>query len=225
MTNGSTPPATSGGPIPPWIPLLQPLLIAAIVAALHYAGWSYRQAFLLRSSIDPSSVNGSTIALGVEGLAAIALAAFEWLIASAWLLLAIVVVVAVCVYWDRRRGRPIVIDPSSRAVIRWMTIFAGLGIVAISGTLAGRRAADDRVRNVQRGETWSYHLPKETIEGVLLAQTSELDWVLTCAGVRPLRTADIQQIDGPLFQRVTGVDRSARGRGCAAQGRTVAEAR
>jgi hypothetical protein len=51
---------------------------------------------------------------------------------------------------------------------------------------------------VAHNQVWTYRLDRETIADVTLAQTSDTTWLLTKAGVRPIKTADIRLIDGPF---------------------------
>lgn len=49
---------------------------------------------------------------------------------------------------------------------------------------------------------WIYHLEGKQVSGITLGQSNDMTWVLTKEGVRPLKTAEIQLIDGALFNRV-----------------------
>lgn len=67
-----------------------------------------------------------------------------------------------------------------------------------AGHVAGTIRATDRLENVAHNQAWTYLLERETIADVTLAQTSDTTWLLTKAGVRPIKTADIRLIDGPF---------------------------
>jgi ABC-type Fe3+ transport system permease subunit len=176
------------------------LLVAIALAVLQYAGWTYRQAYLKRFSIDPSGLDSSSVAVGVEGLGAIMTTFAAWAIASMSLF-----VLAVCTWFfirwvERRRGRnEPVLDRTAINMILAGGIAIAIAIVLASGSIAGRRAAEDRIENVRRGETWTYHLDQGAIAGVLIVQTKDTTWILTKDGVRLVRTQDIRSINGPLL--------------------------
>ena len=56
-------------------------VIATILAAIYFAGWTYRQAYFGRFAIDPTNLGGSNIAVAVEGLGAIITTTGAWLTA------------------------------------------------------------------------------------------------------------------------------------------------
>lgn len=179
------------------------LLIAAVLAVLHYAGWTYRQAYLKRFSIDPSSLDSSSVAIAVEGLGAIMSTFFAWIAASLFLFVTGVVMWAF-VYWvERRRGNsgPLA-DQTAILMVQAGGIAFAFLFVLWGGSIAGRKAAEDRIANVQRGEVWTYHLERGIIHGVPVAQGSSTTWLVTEAGVRPIPTADIRLINGPLFDHL-----------------------
>lgn len=177
------------------------LFVAVALAVLQYAGWTYRQAYLKRFSIDPSGLDSSSVAVGVEGLSAIMTTFAAWAIASISLF-ALAVGTWFFIRWtERRRGNnEPVLDRTAIVMVLAGGIALAVAIVLASGSIAGQKTAEDRIENVRRGETWTYHLEREAIAGVLIAQTKETTWILTTAGVRLVRTSDIRLIDGPLFK-------------------------
>lgn len=181
------------------------LIIAIVLAIFNYAGWTYRQAYLKRFSIDPSSLDSSSVAIVVDGVGAIGTTLFAWIAASAFLL-----VVGFCmwvfVWWvERRRGsRGPLADQTAILMFQAGLIAFAFVFVFWGGSIAGRRAAEDRIANVWRGEVWTYHMAREIISGVPIAQGSSTTWLLTKAGVRPIPTTDIRLINGPLFNQLTG---------------------
>jgi len=180
------------------------LIIAIVLAVFNYAGWTYRQAYLKRFSIDPSSLDSSSVAIAVDGVGAIGATLIAWIAASTFLF-----IVGFCmwvfVWWvERRRGSsgPLA-DQTAILMVQTGAIAFAFLFVLWGGSIAGKWAAEDRIANVQRGEVWTYHLARETIPGVLIAQGSSTTWLLTKAGVRPITTTDIRLIDGPLFDQLT----------------------
>jgi hypothetical protein len=202
---------------------LLPLTVVA-AATLYFVGWSYRQSYYGQFALDPASLGGTNIAIAVEGVNALVQMLWQWIKAMQWLMIATVVMLLVVTIVERLRARRAGSTEATTAKTSvsgwtsrpmWIALAAfGSLFVGLSGQLAGRWHARDRVENVRRGETWSYHLSRETIDGVTIAQAGELTWVLTCSGMRPLRTGDIQRIDGPLFQRVMIRGSAPRGGGC-----------
>lgn len=181
------------------------LFVAVALAVLQYAGWTYRQAYLKRFSIDPSGLDSSSVAVGVEGLGAIMTTFAAWATASLSLF-ALAVGTWFFIRWvERRRGKnEPVLDRAAILMVLAGSIALAVAIVLASGSIAGRKTAEDRIENVRRGETWTYHLEREAIVGVLITQTKDTTWILTRAGVRLVRTADIRLIDGPLFEGLIG---------------------
>ncbi len=177
------------------------LLIAVGLAILQFTGWTYQLAYLKRFSIDPSGLGSSNVAIGVEGVTAITSTFAAWANAS----IAIIVVAGVAwpsVRWfERRRGSKGSL--ADRTVIRILQA-GGMALALVmligSGSIAGRKAAADRILNVRRGEVWTYHLKRETIAGVPVAQSQDTTWLLTKGGIRPVRTSEIRLIDGPLLK-------------------------
>lgn len=180
------------------------LLIAIALAVLQYAGWTYRQAYLTRFGIDPSSLESASFAVAVEGLDAILTTIRAWLSASVSLIVTAFVTWRFIRWVENRKGSH---DPvANRAAIRM--IYAGGTMLAIlfillSGKIAGKIAAADRIVEVHQGQVRTYHLEREILVGVPLAQSKETTWLLTKTGVRLIRTVDIRTIDGPLFQELS----------------------
>lgn len=200
-------------------------LTVVIAAGLYFVGWSYRQTYYELFALDPSSLGGTNIAIAVEGVNALVQMLWQWGIAAKWPLVATFAVLLVAAAVERVPAleRKIRVTRASNSETKgamgrasWIALAViGLLFMGLSGPLAAQWRARDRVDNVRQGETWSYHLPHETIDGVTIAQAGDLTWVLTCSGMRALRTSDIQRVDGPLFQRVTHIGSVASKRGCA----------
>lgn len=181
------------------------LLIAIVLAVLHYAGWTYRQAYLKRFSIDPSSLDSSSISIAVDGVGAIGTTFLAWIAASVFLLVA-GVCMWVFVWWvERRRGSS---GPLADQTAILMAQAGGIAFALLfaiwGGSIAGRWAAEDRIADIKNGDIWIYHLERESIPAVPIAQGGSTTWLLTKAGVRPMPTADIKLIDGPMFDRLLG---------------------
>jgi hypothetical protein len=179
------------------------LLIAIVLGVLQYAGSIYRQAYLKSFSIDPSSLDSSSIAVAVEGVGAIKTTIFA-LAAGGILLIATAIATWAFIRWvEHRRGNSgPVADRTAVRMIQAGGIVMTIVIVLTSGTIAGRRAAAERFVEVGQGEVWNYHLKRETLSGVPVAQGKDTTWLLTKAGIRLVRTAEIRLIDGPLFERL-----------------------
>lgn len=179
------------------------LVIAVVLAVLQFSGWTYRQAFLKRFSIDPSSLSSSNVAISVEGFTAIVTTFVAWAIASVSLF-ALAVGAWFFIRWvERRRGNGgTLTDQTSILLAQASCFLLALIIVLASGSIAGREAAEDRIANVRRGEIWTYQLERETIAGVPIAQSNDTMWILTKAGVRLVRTTDIRLINGPLLKKL-----------------------
>lgn len=179
------------------------LIIAIVIAVLNYAGWTYRQAYLKRFSIDPASLDSSSVAIAVDGVGAIGITFFAWIAASVFLLVSGLCMWAFVWWVERRRGSS---GPLADQTAVMMGQAGGIAFALLfvigGGSIAGRWAAEDRIMNVQRGEVWTYHLEREVIPGVLIAQGSSTTWLLTKAGIRPIPTADIRLINGPLFNQL-----------------------
>lgn len=179
------------------------LLIAIILGVLQYAGWTYRQAYLGGFGIDPSSLDSPGMSVAVEGMAAIMSTVWAWGTACAGLI-ATAIGCWIFVHWvERKRGNtgPIA-DRTAIRMIQVGGILLAVTIVLGSGLIAGRKAATNQITVVHQGDVWTYHLGPQTLAGVPVAQSKDTTWLLTKAGVRLIRTADIQLIDGPRFQRV-----------------------
>lgn len=180
-------------------------VVATILAAIYFAGWTYRQAYFGRFAIDPTSLGGSNIAVAVEGLGAIITTTGAWLTAILPLLLVTALTLIAGNLIDRTRAashRPPFFDPLTLFMAR-----VGCGTIVIlilvaAGHVAGTIRAKERIGNITRGEVWTYHLAGKQVAGITLAQSNDTTWVLTKEGVRPLKTAEIQLIDGALFNRV-----------------------
>jgi hypothetical protein len=80
------------------------LIIAIVIAVLNYAGWTYRQAYLQRFSIDPASLDNSSVAIAVDGVGAIGTTFFAWIAASVFLLVSGLCMWALVWWVERRRG-------------------------------------------------------------------------------------------------------------------------
>jgi hypothetical protein len=199
----STDQAARGGSRFPFRVVDSALIIAIVIAVLNYAGWTYRQAYLKRFSIDPASLDSSSVAIAVDGVGAIGTTFFAWVAASVFLLVSGLCMWALVWWVERRRGSsgPLADHTAVMMGQAGGIAFALLFVIA-GGSVAGRWAAEDRIANVQRGEVWTYHLKREVIPGVLIAQGSSTTWLLTKAGIRPIPTMDIRLIDGPLFDRL-----------------------
>lgn len=182
------------------------LVIATAVAALYFAGWTYRQAYYQRFAIDPSSLAGSNVAVAVEGLGAILTTTAAWLTAILPLLLMSALVALVARWVDRRRRLGQVGPYFNRVAIFMVRI--GVSTIAIliimaAGQVAGTMKAKDRIANVRSGKVWTYHLSREIVPGVMIAQSNDTTWLLTEKGIRTLKTSDVTLIDGPLFSAVS----------------------
>lgn len=179
------------------------LVIAVVLAGLQFSGWTYRQAFLKRFSIDPSSLNSSNVAISVEGFTAIVTTFVAWAIASVSLF-ALAIGAWFFIRWvDRRRGNDGTLTDQTSILMAQVSCFLlVLMIVLASGSIAGREAAGDRIANVRRGEVWTYHLERETVAGVPIAQSDNTLWILTRTGVRLIRTTDVRLINGPLLKKL-----------------------
>lgn len=183
------------------------LVIATAVAALYFAGWTYRQAFYLRFSIDPSNLAGSNVAVAVEGLGAILTTTAAWLTAILPLLLMSAIIGLVARWIDRRRRLGQVgpyFDRMAIFMVRIGVSTIAILIVMAAGQVAGTMKAKDRVANVRSGKVWIYHLARQIVPGVMIAQSDDTTWLLTEKGIRTLKTSDVILIDGPLFSAVTG---------------------
>ena len=185
------------------------LLIAIVLAVLQYAGWTYRQAYLGHFGIDPSSLDSSGMVVAAEGLGAIMSTFWAWFTASMSL---IAIAVGTPFFIRRierkRENRGPIADRNTIRIIQAGGTLLAVAIVLASGLIAGRRAASDRILEVRRGDVWTYHLSQRTFAGVSVAQSKDITWLLTAAGVRLLRTADIQLIDGPRFKALSVKPRS-----------------
>lgn len=214
-------------PARPSVARLLDLLPLTVVAAavLYFVGWSYRQTFYGQFALDPANLGGSNIAIAVEGVNALVQMLWQWMIAIRWLSIVTVAMLVIVAIVERvrarragiREPRPAEADVTGRRSRPTWIALAALAslLVGLSGQLAGRWHARDVIENVRRGETWSFHLPREIIDGVTIAQAGDVTWVLTCSGMRPLRTTDIQRVDGVLFREVTRIGPPAPKRGCA----------
>jgi hypothetical protein len=193
------------------------LVIATIVAAVNFAGWSYRQAYFGRFSVDPSSLGGSNVAIAVEGFGAIFSTTGEWFKAIFPLLVAALIMMLLARLIDRARAASHAtpfFDPLAVFMARVGVSSIAILLVMLGGQVAGTSRAKDRITNIQQGKVWAYHLDREVVPGVMLAQANDLTWLLTCAGVRPIKTSDIRLIDGPLFNFVKGSAEPTRPVGC-----------
>lgn len=81
------------------------LAIAVVVGILHYAGWTFRLAYLKRFSIDPSGLDASSVSIAVDGVGAIGTTLLAWLAACAFLLIAGACTWAFVSFMERGRGR------------------------------------------------------------------------------------------------------------------------
>ncbi|GAA0748170.1 MULTISPECIES: hypothetical protein [Sphingomonadaceae] len=180
-------------------------VIATILAAIYFAGWTYRQAYFGRFAIDPTNLGGSNIAVAVEGLGAIITTTGAWLTAILPLLIVTALTLIAGKLFDRARAashRPPFFDPLTLFMARVGCGTIVILIVVAAGHVAGTIRAKDRIGNITRGEVWIYHLEGKQVSGITLGQSNDMTWVLTKEGVRPLKTAEIQLIDGALFNRV-----------------------
>jgi hypothetical protein len=180
-------------------------VIATIAAALYFAGWTYRQSYYGRFAIDPSSLAGSNVAIAVEGAGAIVSTTAAWLLATLPILIAVLLVPLVGYLLDRFRGTShgrAFFDALAVLMTRVVLCVTAILLVMAAGEVAAVSRAKARVANVASDRVWVYHTAGEAIHGVTLAQNGETTWLLTKGGIRPIRTADIQLIDGPLFDAV-----------------------
>ncbi len=116
------------------------LVIAVVLAVLQFSGWTYRQAFLKRFSIDPSSLSSSNVAISVEGFTAIVTTFVAWAIASVYLF-ALAVGAWFFIRWvERRRGNGgTLADQTSILLAQASCFLLALIIVLASGSIAGER--------------------------------------------------------------------------------------
>lgn len=179
------------------------LLIAIVLGVLQYAGWTYRQAYLGSFGMDPSSLDSPGMSIAVEGMAAIMRTVWAWGTACAGLIATAIGCWIFVHRVERKRGNtgPIADRTSIRIIQAGGTLLA-VTIVLGSGLIAGRKAATNQIAAVRQGNVWTYHLSQQALAGVPIAQTKDTTWLLTEAGVRLIRMADIQLIDGPRFERV-----------------------
>ena len=185
------------------------LLIAIVLGVLQYAGSIYRQAYLKGFSIDPSSLDISSITVAVQGVDAIKTTILA-LAAGCILLIATAIATWTFIRWvEHRRGNsgPVADRTAVRMIQAGGTVMA-IVIVLTSGLIAGRRAAADRFAEVRQGDVWTYHLEREILSGVPVAQSKDTTWLLTKAGIRLIRTNEIQLINGPLFERLARKSRT-----------------
>lgn len=179
------------------------LVIATVLSALYFAGWTYRQAYFERFAIDPTNLEISNIAVAVEGVGAIFIITGEWFSAILPLLVGTTLLLVACHVIDRSRG-------ANAPVFGGVAVFmarigvstVGLLLIMAAGQVAGASRAKDRLENVNNGKVWIYHVGTENIAGVTLAQGGETTWLLTSTGIRPVKTEEIRLIDGPLFVEV-----------------------
>ncbi|GAA0679007.1 hypothetical protein FHT00_003370 [Sphingomonas insulae] len=199
----STPPPSTAGRDLALKVLDSALVIATALAALYFAGWTYRQAYYGRFAIDPTNLGSSNIAVAVEGIGAILTTTGAWLMAILPLLIGAALILLAGRAIDRARGtRPPFFDPLAVFMARIGISTIGVLLIMAAGQVAGTSRAKDRLANVKNDQVWTYHVGTQTIAGVTLAQGGDTTWLLTKAGVRPVKTADIRLIDGPLFTRV-----------------------
>ena len=181
------------------------LVIATVVAALYFAGWTYRQSYYGRFAIDPASLGGSNVAVAVDGIDVILTITGAWLSAILPLLVAALVVLVAGHLadrvWARAHHSPF-FDPLATFMAKIGVSSIAVLLIMAAGHVAGMTRAKDRLANVTHGQIWFYHLDRETIGGVTLAQTNDTTWLLTKTGVRPIKTADIRLINGPLMNHV-----------------------
>jgi len=180
-------------------------VIATIAAALYFAGWTYRQSYYGRFAIDPSSLTGSSVAIAVEGAGAIVSTTAAWLLAALPILIAVLLIPLLGYLLDRFRGTSnsgAFFNSLAALMTRVVVSVIAILLVMAAGEVAAASRARARIANVTGDRVWIYHTAGGAIRGVTLAQNGETTWLLTKTGVRPIRTADIQLIDGPLFDAV-----------------------
>jgi len=178
------------------------LIIAIVIGVFSYAGWTF---YPERFSIDPSSLDASSISVAVDGVGAIEFTLLAWLAACAFLLISGACTWAFVRLVERRRGRHgRLTDRTAVMMAQSAGIAFALLFVLWGGTTAGQWAAEKRILNVRNGDVWHHHLKEEVIRAVPNAQGSTTMWLLTRSGIRPIATTEIRLIDGPLFDRIYG---------------------
>jgi hypothetical protein len=123
-------------------------VIATILAAIYFAGWTYRQAYFGRFAIDPTNLGGSNIAVAVEGLGAIITTTGAWLTAILPLLIVTALTLIAGKLFDRARAashRPPFFDPLTLFMARVGCGTIVILIVVAAGHVAGTIRAKDRI--------------------------------------------------------------------------------
>lgn len=186
------------------------LIIAILLAVLNYAGWTYRQAYLKHFSIDPSSLDSSSISIAVDGVGAIGTTFLAWLAASVFLLVSGICMWGVVWFVERKRGnRGPLADQTAIMMAQASGIAFAFLFVIWGGSIAGRWAAEEQIVNIKAGDVWTYHVKGKVIAAVPIAQGSTTTWLLTKAGIRPISTTDIEMIDGPRFDKLIKTNNSS----------------
>lgn len=182
------------------------VVIATMVASLYFSGWTYYCAYLLRLGLDPAGMGLTNLTIGVEGAGAILTTTGAWLMAIFPMLLVGITVLLLA--QGLRRWRPTSdgvarVDLLASFMVRAGFLALAILIILASGTIAGRQRAHDQLATVKRGSGWDYHLKTGVVRGVPIAQANDRIWLLTKSGVQPLKIDDVQNIDGPLFAKVS----------------------
>lgn len=183
-------------------------VLALLVATLYFAGWTFYDAYFLRLGLNPAGFGFASTAVGVKGASAmlVMLAGYIGSILPVVISCLVLLVIALILRRfgiDRlSRDGPPWLSPLGRLAVSAIAIAFATMVVLIAGPYAGREKAREELALVASGGGWNYHLRSGAgvVRGLPIFQNDQRVWLLTRAGVRPIKVDDILLQSGPLLQ-------------------------